>query len=54
MHNPLHYWVEVNRNIIVDITASQFNDELDIPVEPILIGTHEELWQYTSLRRDWK
>ena len=45
MFTPLHYWVEVN-NMIVDITASQFNNELDAPLNPIVIGTYNDLERY--------
>lgn len=51
-YTPLHYWVEIN-NIIIDVTASQFNDELDEPVNPIEIGTYEELERYTPIAKDW-
>jgi hypothetical protein len=51
-YTPLHYWVEVN-GLIVDITASQFNDELDESVRDILIGTYEELDRYRVIVRDW-
>lgn len=46
--NPLHYWVKV-RNTIVDITVSQFNDELDGETFPdIFIGMHP---RYQSLKK---
>lgn len=45
-HMVLHYWVELNGKII-DITASQFNDELDNEKMPkIVIGTYDELSRY--------
>jgi cobalamin biosynthesis Co2+ chelatase CbiK len=53
MRNPLHYWVEVN-GLVVDITASQFNDELEEPVEPIQIGSYAELGRYNPIHRGWK
>jgi len=58
-YTPLHYWVEVlispneNENLIVDITASQFNDEIDMPQDPIEIGTYDELTRYTPIHKDW-
>jgi len=58
-YTPLHYWVEVlispneNENLIVDITASQFNDEIDMPQNPIEIGTYDELTRYTPIHKDW-
>jgi len=51
-YTPLHYWVEIN-NIIIDITADQFNDELDSPVSPVEIGTYEQLERYTPIHKDW-
>jgi len=49
-YTPLHYWVEVN-GLVVDITASQFNDELDDPVEPIKIGTYNDLDKYIPVHK---
>jgi len=51
-YTPLHYWVEVN-DIIIDITADQFNDELDYPISPVEIGTYSDLERYTSINKDW-
>jgi len=51
-YTPLHYWVEVD-NIIVDITADQFNDELDEPVSSIEIGTYSDLGKYIAIHKDW-
>jgi len=51
-YTPLHYWVEVN-NMIVDLTANQFNDELSEPVSPIEIGSYADLERYTPIHRDW-
>jgi hypothetical protein len=51
-YTPLHYWVEVN-DIIIDITANQFNDELDEPVSPVEIGTYSDLERYTAIHKDW-
>lgn len=51
-YTPLHYWVEVN-DIIVDITADQFNDELDDPVTAVEIGTYGNLSRYTPINKDW-
>jgi hypothetical protein len=59
IYTPLHYWAEVlmsrdeSQNIIVDITASQFNDELNSPVQPIIIGTYAQLPRYTPITKDW-
>jgi hypothetical protein len=51
-YHPLHYWVEVD-NTIVDLTASQFNDELDETMPPIVIGTYTEEPRYIIIHRDW-
>lgn len=51
-YHPLHYWVEI-RDLIIDITADQFNDELDEPVPPINIGTYQELERYKAIHKDW-
>ena len=48
-HNPLHYWVEVNNGIIVDITADQFNWELSEEQMPeIVIGSYLDFPRYTK------
>lgn len=48
----LHYWVEVD-GLIVDITASQFNDRLqDEKMNPTEIGTYSDLPRYTYIQ-DW-
>lgn len=45
-HNPLHYWVEVG-GIIVDITADQFNWELNKEQMPeVTIGNYSKLIRY--------
>ncbi len=47
-YKALHYWVEIN-GLIVDITASQFNDELTYDVmPPIVIDTYANLERYKS------
>ena len=43
--HPEHYWVEVEGNV-VDITADQFNKELNQPAPPITIGTYASLPRY--------
>jgi hypothetical protein len=56
MHHPLHYWVEAfdgNENLIVDITADQFNDELESEeMPPVFIDSLDSI-RYTSIRKDW-
>lgn len=44
---PPHYWVEID-NLIIDVTADQFNVELDVEnhMDEIVIGTYEELPRY--------
>ena len=51
-YTPLHYWVEV-KDIIIDITASQFNDELDEPVDAIQIGSYADLERYIPIHKGW-
>lgn len=44
----LHYWIEIE-GLILDLTAEQFNDELEDDVMPgILIGTYRDFPQYTK------
>lgn len=56
---PLHYWVEVlmspneKNNLIVDITASQFNDEIDTPQNTIEIDTYNNMPRYMPIQKDW-
>ena len=55
-YTPLHYWVEVLMNgsdIIVDLTATQFNDELDAPVSAVEIGTYSDLGRYKAIQKDY-
>ena len=51
-YHPSHYWVEVG-NLIIDITASQFNSELDEPVKDIQIGTYDQLERYTPIHKNY-
>jgi hypothetical protein len=51
-HNPMHYWVELS-GYILDITASQFDDELNTPISPIQIGAYSTLPRYHVTVRDW-
>lgn len=45
--NPLHYWVEVE-GIVVDITADQFNTELDGEEIPaVVVGFRSDLPRYS-------
>lgn len=45
---PTHYWVEVD-GYIVDITADQFNDEIDDePMPEVVIGKYEALERYSK------
>jgi hypothetical protein len=49
MYTPLHYWVEVDGNI-VDITANQFNSELEGEhYPPIVYGTYEQYPRYIKI-----
>lgn len=50
---PLHYWIEVEGEIL-DITADQFQDEvLYDELEEITYGTYEELTRYIKDKEDW-
>ena len=54
-YSPLHYWVELNDNTIIDITADQFNDEIESEVDymqPITIGTYSQFPRYKALRKN--
>jgi len=53
MYTPLHYWVEVD-GIIVDITADQFNDELNGNMPSVVIGNYDDLVRYIPVHKDWK
>lgn len=51
---PLHYWVEVpgRPRLIVDVTADQFNEELDDDVmDAITVGTYKDYPRYHAVRR---
>ena len=47
--NQLHYWVDMNGTII-DLTASQFNDELNSPLPHIVIGSMSSLKRYRVMQ----
>ena len=51
-YTPLHYWVQIN-NIVIDITADQFNDELEEPMERVEIGDIVSLGRYTVITENW-
>lgn len=51
-YNPVHYWVEIN-GMIIDITATQFNNELDSPMHPIVIGSYSSQPRYKIINKDW-
>jgi hypothetical protein len=52
-YTPLHYWVQLN-NMIIDITADQFNDELEDPVPEVIIGDISALGdRYTVTTENW-
>jgi hypothetical protein len=51
-YTPLHYWVQLN-NIVVDITADQFNDELETPVPEVMVGDINSLDRYTIIMEDF-
>ena len=48
-YHPMHHWVEVagvEEVVVIDITADQFNDEMDDENPPVVIGTYSDLWRY--------
>lgn len=53
-YNHLHYWVQLN-HIVVDITADQFNDELnpENKVDPVTIGEISSLKRYKAIMEDF-
>lgn len=47
IHLPVHAWVELSDGTIVDITVSQFNDELEDEEMPyIFIGSYDDCGRY--------
>ena len=51
-YTPLHYWVEVG-TFIIDITADQFNDEMDDPLPEVIVEPKSNLERYTTIIKDW-
>jgi hypothetical protein len=48
-HNAVHYWVLAS-GIIVDVTASQFNDELDgYELPDVYVGSYEDCSNYSPV-----
>lgn len=52
-YRPIHHWVELDR-MVVDVTASQFNDEIDEPMPDVVVGTYADLGRYTPLKKSRK
>jgi len=52
-YDVLHYWVEVNGKML-DITSSQFKDEVDDELERIAFGPYEWYWRYTPVHKGWQ
>jgi len=50
MYHALHYWNEIDE-IIIDITAYQFQDEVDEALEFIVVGTYKDYCRYTPQDR---
>lgn len=42
MFHPVHYWVQIG-GLIIDITADQFNDEINDPYPPVMIDNIENV-----------
>jgi len=51
-YTPLHYWVQIN-DIVVDITADQFNDELEDPVPEVIVASINNLDRYTVMSENF-
>ena len=47
--NPTHYWVQVGSNIL-DITAQQFQDEVDEQIPQIVFAPEEQLTRYNAMK----
>ena len=51
-HQVLHYWLEVD-GLIVDLTADQFNNEMEgDEMPPVVVGTYDEWPRY--IKKDQK
>jgi len=54
-----HYWTEIlispneRKNLIVDLTAIQFEDEVNSQIKPIEVGTYEQLNRYIPIIKGW-
>ncbi len=51
-YTPLHYWVQIG-NIVIDITADQFNDELEFPVSEVIVDDINSLDRYTVFQENY-
>lgn len=49
-YTPTHHWVELE-GLIVDVTATQFNSEIEEPMPDIVIGMPQELGRYRALKK---
>jgi hypothetical protein len=47
MYNPLHYWVEINGQVL-DITPDQFRDEIEEEIPDIVFGAYQNLRRYIN------
>jgi len=48
-YTPMHFWVEIGYKII-DLTPSQFNEQLNKKVPDIIIGDYSNLPRYTRIQ----
>lgn len=49
-YTPIHHWIELG-GLIVDVTASQFNDEIEDPMPDIVIGKTRDLRRYRAIKK---
>lgn len=47
---PIHHWIEVD-GWIVDVTAVQFNEEIEEPMPEVVVGRARDLKRYRALKR---
>lgn len=49
-YTPIHHWIELD-GVIVDVTASQFNDEIEDPMPDVVIGRPRDLGRYRPIKK---
>jgi hypothetical protein len=53
IYDPLHYWIEINEEIL-DITADQFKEQVLDDIEEITFGKYSENTRYNAINKDWQ